>query len=214
MTIDYMANIVTSLYASDVAADADYQTPGNFSLPVGLTSLALDPSSTIAAGGHAGTGYAAGDVVTLTGGTHTTVATVKILTVSGGAVVTFRPLVPGVYSVLPSNPISTTTTGGGSGFEITGVWQGFAAQRLLTFIEIMRSYLAEVTSVYEAKLLQSIMRRMVAEIHFGYTYNAATSSLNAKTAALHYLNGNEKSITGSNLDYGVVGIASQVSSGY
>jgi hypothetical protein len=210
MAIDFMVNIVTPLYASDVATAPAYESPGTFGLPTGFGSYAFDKTSAIVV---PGTGYVVGDIVTIGGGTSTTAAQIRVATVTAGAVTAYTVHVPGVYTVLPSNPVSTTG-GTGTGLEFTALWDGFAAQRILTFIEIMRSYMAEMTSVYEQKLFQTIMRRMLAEMRFGYTYNAVEGSTKAQAAALNYIAGNEKGVTGSNLDYGTLGVHSEVGPGY
>lgn len=72
----------------------------------------------------AGTGYVAGEVVTLSGGTSTHAAKLEILTVGGsGEVSTFRVKEGGAYTVNPSDPISTTG-GSGSGFTVDGTFAG------------------------------------------------------------------------------------------
>lgn len=200
MGINYNSDIA-SLFATDVGNDANFEAPGNFGLPAGFGSFGLDASSAIDA---AGTGYQVGDTLTISGGTETTAAQIGVTAVSGGEVTAYKVLIPGVYSVVPSNPVSVTG-GHGTGFELTATWDGFAAQRLLCMISLLTSYLSQTTSVYEVKLLQTVLRRMIAEMRFGYTYDAATMSTNALDAAMNMLAGDEASVTGSNLDYGVIG---------
>jgi hypothetical protein len=204
MGIDYNADIA-SLFASDVGTDPNFEAPGNFGIPAGFGSFGLDPSSVIDA---AGTSYEVGDTLTLTGGTKTTAAQIGVTGVSGGEVTSFSVLIPGVYSVLPSNPVSVSG-GHGSGFELTATWDGYAAQRILCFVSLMSSYMSEVTSVYEMKLLQTIMRRMIAEMKFGYTFDATTISTDALANAMNYIAGDGSALTGSNLDYGIIGPAYQ-----
>lgn len=69
--------------------------------------------ATVTAGG---TGYSVGNELTLSGGTQTQAAVVVVTAVSGGAVTAVSPKATarGMYTVLPTNPISTTG-GGGSG---------------------------------------------------------------------------------------------------
>src|ERR1051326_3127593 len=101
MAIDYTTDIM-ALYAGHVANDANYQAPGNFSLPTGFGSLVLT-GGTIQAGGSS---YTAGQLLTVSGGTRSTAATITVLTVDGGGAVTsFQVNNPGVYTVLPSNPV-------------------------------------------------------------------------------------------------------------
>lgn len=75
-------------------------------------------SATINAGGA---GYVVGDVLTLTGGASSVTSTATVTTVSAGAVTAVVVRKPGVYTVLPSNPISTTG-GTGAGCKLNGVW--------------------------------------------------------------------------------------------
>lgn len=64
----------------------------------------------------AGTGYAVDDVLTVSGGTFTQVATFEVVSVDGsGGVISVRVQCGGTYTVAPGNPASTSTGGGGSG---------------------------------------------------------------------------------------------------
>jgi hypothetical protein len=78
-----------------------------------LTSTAID---------QAGTGYAPGDTITVQGGIHSALATLVVDTVSAGAVLTYHVSAAGTYTSLPANPITTTTSGSGSGFTFDGTW--------------------------------------------------------------------------------------------
>jgi hypothetical protein len=93
-----------------------------------------------------GTGYTNGDVLTIVGGTAiTSAATYTVTGVSGGAVTSVTPLNFNQYSVLPTNPVSTTG-GTGSGatlnltygigtvaFTITNAGSGYVEQPTVTF---------------------------------------------------------------------------------
>lgn len=81
----------------------------------------------------AGTGYAVGDTITLTGGTGTA-AVLRVTSVSSGAVNGYEPANRGAYtytgvigsggsSGVPTGTIATTTSGAGTGFTCTGQWQ-------------------------------------------------------------------------------------------
>jgi hypothetical protein len=98
-------------------------------------------STTLASGG---TGYTAGDVLTLSGGTFTTASQITVNTVSAGVIATFTVTGIGAnYSVLPTNPVSVTGgTGSGatfnlawgvSGFTITNAGSGYVEQPTVTF---------------------------------------------------------------------------------
>ena len=87
----------------------------------------------------AGTGYAVGDLITLTGGTATQQAILKVTQLtSGGSGVSQAVVVnPGVYSVVPSNPVSQgSTTGGG-------------ASATFTFTQMLNSQIALTTSGHD-----------------------------------------------------------------
>jgi hypothetical protein len=93
-----------------------------------------------------GTGYTNGDVLTIVGGTAiTSAATYTVTGVSGGAVTSVTPLNFNQYSVLPTNPVSTTG-GTGSGatlnltygigtvaFTITNAGSGYVEQPTVSF---------------------------------------------------------------------------------
>ena len=57
-----------------------------------------------------GTGYTANDVLTVVGGTGTA-ATLKVLTVAAGVILTAEIQTPGAYTVNPTNPVSVTGPG-------------------------------------------------------------------------------------------------------
>lgn len=85
----------------------------------GSVTMQITSSSTIAS---AGSGYAIGDTITLVGGTFSVVATLTVATLSGSGVATFTVATSGTYTALPTNPISTTSSGAGTGFTLTGNW--------------------------------------------------------------------------------------------
>lgn len=85
----------------------------------GSVAMQITSSSTVSV---AGTGYAIGDTITLSGGTFTQAAVLTVATLSGSGVATFTVTTSGTYTALPSNPISTTSSGAGTGFRLTGVW--------------------------------------------------------------------------------------------
>jgi hypothetical protein len=84
----------------------------------GTTSLQLGSTPTVISGG---TGYTVGDTLTFVGGTFTTVATVVVSTVSSGVITAVTNSATGVYSVIPSNPISITG-GTGTGATFNASW--------------------------------------------------------------------------------------------
>ena len=68
----------------------------------------------------AGTGYAVGDTITVTGGIYSQQATYTVLTIGGsGAVTGLTTISNGVYTVVPGTPATTTTSGNGTGLTLT-----------------------------------------------------------------------------------------------
>lgn len=58
-----------------------------------------------------GTGYSVDDILTVSGGTFTTVAKIKVDSVSGGVIQTASVFIPGLYSATPSNDVAVTDSG-------------------------------------------------------------------------------------------------------
>lgn len=73
---------------------------------------------TVAAVNAGGTSYSIGDSLVPTTGTYEVAPELEVLTVSGGVVTSIAILNPGVCSSQPSNPVATTTDGGGNGCTI------------------------------------------------------------------------------------------------
>jgi len=110
------------------------------------SALALNAGTpTITSGG---TGYSVGDVLTFVGGTFTQAVQLTVSTVSSGAITGVNISLNGIYTVLPSNPISTTVSpAGGTGatftattqwglsgiFTITNAGSGYVEQPTVTF---------------------------------------------------------------------------------
>jgi len=68
----------------------------------------------------AGSGYAVGDTITVTGGIYSQQATYTVASIGGsGSVATLTTVNYGVYTVNPGTPASTTTSGNGSGLTLT-----------------------------------------------------------------------------------------------
>jgi lysophospholipase L1-like esterase len=68
-----------------------------------------------------GSGYALNDVLTVSGGTSTTAAQIRVTGVSAGAVTSVQVVNKGVYTVAPSNPVSVTG-GTGTGATFNLIW--------------------------------------------------------------------------------------------
>lgn len=86
-----------------------------------------------------GTGYAEGDVVTLSGGTAGTAATFVVTRATAGVVNNVAPVQRGQYSATPANPASTTG-GTGTGLTLTTTWRTKRAYRQRTVEFLFTSY--------------------------------------------------------------------------
>ena len=73
---------------------------------------------TVAAVNAGGVNYNIGDSLVLATGTYSVAPVLEVLTLSGSAVATILIKNPGICSAQPSNPVATTTDGGGSGCTI------------------------------------------------------------------------------------------------
>jgi hypothetical protein len=90
---------------------------GGLSLTIGSAFSAI--SATL---GTAGTGYEPNDILTLAGGTFTgQAAQIFINTTDSGVILTFTITEDGAYSVVPTNPV-TTTGGSGVGATFNVTW--------------------------------------------------------------------------------------------
>jgi len=118
-TVTAITRVVAGTYTvAPIATISAPTTAGGVTATASVT-LQLLATSTIAA---AGSGYAIGDTITLVGGTSSVTATLTVATLSGSGVATFTVSNAGIYTVLPTNPISTTSSGSGTGFQLTGSW--------------------------------------------------------------------------------------------
>ena len=133
-----LAVITATIDSSGVITSAVVKTAGSYSItpdnPVAVdsgdatftatwTPVQLQ-SATVSA---AGSNYLIGDILTVAGGTHATVATVQVAEISNvgttGQVVSVRVICPGSYTVTPSNPNSVTGgSGSASGCHLTLKW--------------------------------------------------------------------------------------------
>jgi len=84
----------------------------------------------------AGTGYTAGDIVTVVGGSFMEAATVEIDSVSAGVPTAVSVNTSGQYKTTPSNPASTSG-GTGSGLTLTVTWSTHA--NLLKYLFLQNS---------------------------------------------------------------------------
>jgi hypothetical protein len=119
-----VASLNTAISAVSVTAPGSYATLPSLSATIGsgatLTPRMKAVSATVAA---AGSGYAAGDTITLAGGTSTTATVITVDTVSGGAIATYTITTAGNYSALPTSPVSqASTSGSGTGATFNVLW--------------------------------------------------------------------------------------------
>lgn len=102
-------------------------------LVAAATGSSVSSVDSVAAGGS---GYAIGDIITLTGGTFSVAAQLEVLTLSGSAVATVRIYNAGIYTVAPSDPVaqgSTDGSGTGATFNLTLATNGWTADRNTTW---------------------------------------------------------------------------------
>lgn len=105
---------VAGSYTTLPTMSATIGSGATFTLHMFATSFLLGGSQS---------GYAVNDTVTFTGGTHSVAAVLTVTAVNGSGVITAAIIsTAGNYTVLPSNPISTSTSGGGSGATVTAQW--------------------------------------------------------------------------------------------
>ena len=91
-------------------------------------SVTTLPNTVVLEGGE-GSGFAANDTLTLTGGTFTTAAVITVNTVgAAGQILTSTVTTGGAYTVNPSNPLAYTTSGSGVGAKFTGTFSAGALQ--------------------------------------------------------------------------------------
>jgi hypothetical protein len=130
-----------------------------------------------------GSGYAIGDTITFTGGTFSAAIVITVATLSGSAVATWTVTTAGTYTVLPTNPISTTTSGAGTGatfnvtswgvrttaYTITGAGSGYVEQPTITFSSGSATAYATVGGT-------SIIRSLGQNLDFYTPNNTSTPS--------------------------------------
>ena len=160
--------VAATFYEIKLQGAASYATTvqfGNYS--AGLTSGGVTIRGTSLVARRAitpvivvgGTGYTAGDTLTVSGGTFITAAKVKVITVSSGVITELRMDTAGSYSVTPTGTLTLTGGTGSSGtctLTFTGgsIWTltASAANQTLnlygcTFSQMMSAALASTTSV-------------------------------------------------------------------
>lgn len=94
---------------------ADFKSPGACA-----DFARLAQKATGAAIAVAGTGYTAGDLLTVVGGTGRLATVIKVTTVTTGAVTAVSVEVAGAYTTNPTNPVAVTGgTGSGATFNLT-----------------------------------------------------------------------------------------------
>jgi hypothetical protein len=143
---------VTAITATNSANVTGYTNIPTITIPApttagGVQAVIVVATMTVAGGSPTivggGTGYTVGDVLTVTGGTFSTQTTMTVTTVSAGVITGLNYTIYGVYSVLPSNPVSVTGgTGSGATFTvfyrpntytISNAGSGYVEQPSLTF---------------------------------------------------------------------------------
>ena len=157
------------------------------------SALMFTSAATVANGG---TGYAVNDVISIVGGTYTTQGTYTVSAVSGGVITAVTRTSGSGYSVLPTNPVSTTGgTGTGatlnitawtvSAFTITNAGSGYVEQPTVTFSGGGGSGAAAFATIGAATSLKSL-HDMTVNLPSGPVLSMTDSSLPSGSGA--YLN--------------------------
>jgi hypothetical protein len=125
-TVSFAANSTGTIKAGSTIS-LDYGAAvlvgaGSVSTSCGIASTSL-VSAAVAAGGA---GYVVGEVLTVVGGTFTTVATLTVTTIAAGVVTGVSITNAGAYSVLPVNPVATTASAAGVGATLNLTFNGVA----------------------------------------------------------------------------------------
>lgn len=120
LTQENLQDILQGFFFADLRDKDDIDSTDAATATDEFTVVAEAESAVVAAGGST---YVEGDILTLSGGTSTVAATVEVTGVTGGAVDTVEVVEPGAYTVIPTNPVSTTG-GSGTGCTLTVTWNG------------------------------------------------------------------------------------------
>lgn len=105
-------------------------TPAYGSIAVTMKAAASPSTATSVYAG--GTGHAVNDILTVSGGTFTTAARFTVTAVTSGVITAVSLLTAGSYTVLPTNPVATTSSGAGTGATLTVRWTGTSEYDLLS----------------------------------------------------------------------------------
>jgi hypothetical protein len=202
------AELTATIDGSGVITSAVVKTAGSYSVtphnPVAVDSgaatfnLTWSPQSLLKVGVHAaGTGYSVGDVLTIVGGTYSTVATAVVRSIAaGGAISTVAIECPGSYTVLPATPNAVTDAGAGSSAELDlvfgspmvyvakpnkirsihfGSWAEVIEGLSITYVQINRDLNADGQRSVSASGLVSYNEIVVPVWHVGDTVDSSDS---------------------------------------
>lgn len=135
---------VVSGFASKATGGNPNQNAARQYMQIDFGANAQTYSLVRASVGVAGTGYAVGDTITVTGGTSTTAAVLRVtgINFTTGAVTNVVVQTPGSYTAIPSSPLQqASTSGAGSGFQATSpLWSKNQSTSTKRQIEITFDY--------------------------------------------------------------------------
>ena len=117
---DFVAGLILTYLSTNAGIAAQFASLIN-SDPAAVYTATQCYGVTAASLVTAGTGYTVNELVTVLGGVGVA-ATIKVLTVTAGAIATFSVISPGAYTTRPTNPVSVAgATGASATFNLTTV---------------------------------------------------------------------------------------------
>jgi hypothetical protein len=174
-------------FASDTSSGLYLLAAGKPGLVAAGFGMLVDSAAlkvTAATPSAAGSGYAVGDTVTLSGGTGVLNAILTVATLSGSGVATVTVLIGGNYSVAPTNPAaqgSTSGSGTGATFTLTtgataqfsdlagaSLWQDFGATPYMAGAMGQGSALALANYIGASNLAAAILTSLPVPMPQGY----------------------------------------------
>jgi hypothetical protein len=195
-----ISNGTTVTSISRTAAGSGYTSPPSWTASAPTTTGGVTATGTATSIGvvsatvsSGGSGYAVGNVLTILGGTNSTSATITVSNAPGGVISAVTPVLGGLYTVAPTNPVSVTGGAGTSAtfnlvfginnsFTITQPGSGYVEQPTITFSGGGGSGAAAIAQVGSAPIIRTLSNDMYFNdpfgTQFGITSNGSVASGN------------------------------------